>query len=134
MTTRREVGNKILVFAICISIVITGCSEPSGIYIDIKKEAIVSCDGIGLKEVRIEDDSSRVVLEGTQPIIYFHRINPVAKTSIYGDAVYNFELKLKPHCSYKVIKPMGFDRGTITITFRTDSSGKIITASNTNCN
>lgn len=131
---KRQNHKIILALVIWISIVTSGCSEPGGIYIDIKKEAIVSCDGTGLKEIRIENDSSEVTLQGTQSIVYFNKRNPVLRTTIYGEDVKDFELKLKPRCSYKVIERIGFDRGNFTITFRTDSLGKIITASDTNCN
>jgi hypothetical protein len=131
---KRQNHKIILALVIWISIVISGCSEPGGIYIDIKKEAIVSCDGTGLKEISIENDSTEVTLHGTKSIVYFNKRNSVSRTSIYGEDVKDFELKLKPHCSYKVIEHVGFDRGNVTITFRTDSLGKIITASYTDCN
>jgi len=135
MTAIKRQNHKIiLVFAMWTSIVINGCSEPSGIYIDIKKQAIISCNGTGLKEIRIENDSSEITLQSTKSIVYFNKINLVSRTSIYGDDVKDFELKLKPHCSYKVMERMGFDRGNFTITFRTDSLGKIVIASDTSWN
>ena len=131
---KRKNHKIFLALIIWISIVTSGCSKPGGIYIDIKKEAIISCDGTGLKELRIENESNEVTLQGTQSIVYFNKRNSVSRATIYGEDIKNFELKLKPRCSYKVIEHMGFDRGNFTITFRTDSFGKIIAASDTNCN
>jgi hypothetical protein len=107
---KRKPDKKImLTFALITSVIMSSCSGSSGFYIDIKKEATVTCDGMGLKEIRIENDSSEVTLEGTESIIYFNKKNAVARTSIYGDVINNFELKLKPNCTYKVSKRIGFD-------------------------
>jgi hypothetical protein len=116
-----------------ISLTSVSCSEPSGIYIDIKKGAIVSCDGIGLNRITVENDSSEVTLEGTQSIIYFNKKNSVSRTTVYGDIVDNFVLKLKPNCIYHVTKYNGFDRGNLHLTFKTDSSGMIAKASDVDC-
>lgn len=119
-----------------LQIVLVACSTSNGIYIDIKKGAIVSCDGKGLNEISIEDDSSDMTLQSPQSIIYFNKKNTglVAKTIFNRDLVNDFDLKLKQKCTYKLRKRMGYDRGNFTVTFKTDSTGSVITASNTSCN
>lgn len=92
----------IIVTIICASF--CSCSGPSGIYIDITNQAIYTCDGQGLKEIRIENNSTEVKLEGTGSIMYFNKMNSVSRTTIYGDVVYNYVLKLKPNSSYVVEK------------------------------
>jgi hypothetical protein len=131
---RRKYQRTIIYFIILICVMLYSCSEPLGIYIDIKKQAIVSCDGEGLKEIGIESDFSGVKLEGRGSIIYFNEKNDVFRTSLYGDVVYDYVLKLRPNCSYVVTKYNGYDRGPFKITFKTDAAGKVIKASDENCN
>ena len=110
------------------------CSNPDHIYIDIKKQAIVSCNGVGLDHIEIKSDSSNITLEGTQPIVYFNKENDVSRTSLYNEVIYNYVLKLKPNCNYQLVKYNGSDRGSFIITFKTNDSAKVTTASVLNCN
>jgi outer membrane protein assembly factor BamE (lipoprotein component of BamABCDE complex) len=130
----RRTIKSFIILVIILSTALCSCSGPSGIYIDLKNQAICTCDGKGLKEIRIENDSSKVKLEGTRSIIYFNKVNSVSRTTIYGDVVYDYVLKLKPNSNYRVKKINGYDQGPFTITFKTDGTGKVITASNINCN
>jgi hypothetical protein len=109
------------------------CSEPSMIYIDIKDQAIHTCDGEGLKRITIENDSTEVTLEATESIIYFNKRNDAIIT-IHDHNVFDYVLKLKPNSNYTVTKDNGYDRGPIHITFKTNNAGKVITASDVNCN
>jgi hypothetical protein len=51
-----------IIIVIFIYALLCSCSGPSGIYIDIKNQAIYACDGKGLKEIRIENDFATVTL------------------------------------------------------------------------
>ena len=116
-----------------ISISLCACSQPGGIYIDIKENAIISCDGIGFKEIRIENESETIMLEGTQSTIYFNKKNNVFRTSLYGDILNDYVLKLKPNSRYVVTKYNGYDRGPINVTIQTDMIGRVIKASVEKC-
>jgi hypothetical protein len=110
------------------------CSEVNKIYIDIQKQAIVSCSIVGLKRITITNDSSNIILEGTGSIVYFNQVNAASETSVNGKRVNDYKLRLMGNCSYTVTKDNGYDRGPIKIKFRTDSSGIVIMASKTTCN
>jgi hypothetical protein len=112
---------------------LTSCFKSNSIYVDIKKNAIVSCDGQGLKEIKIENESESINLEGTEPVIYFNKKNHVAKTSVYGEVVYDYVLKLKPNSNYTITKYNGYDRGPIEVTFRTDGIGRVTETSDEKC-
>ncbi len=119
---RREIAFAVA-FIMCSAIF--GCSTPSLIHIDIKKGAIVSCDGMPVKEMRIESDSDEVTLEGASSITYFNQKNNVSKTTIRGKVVYDYVLKLRRNCVYRITKPGEMDRGSIHVDFKTDSVGNI---------
>ncbi len=87
-----------------------------------------------MKEIEIESDSVDITLKGTESIIYFNKKNTALKTSLYNRVVFDYLLKLKPNRIYRVTKYMGSDRGNLRITFKTDDSRKIISASDINCN
>jgi hypothetical protein len=130
-----KIINRLMFFAVLLLCsFIYSCDSPTHIYIDIKKQAIVTCDGAGLKEIEIESDFDEVTLEGTDPIIYLNKKNEVSRTSIYDKTVDNFILKLRPNCTYTVTKHNGSDRGNTKLEFETDASGKIVKASDVNCN
>jgi hypothetical protein len=120
-------------FTLLVSFTISSCSSPPGMYIDLSKQAIVSCDGEGINEIKIESDSGEVTLEGTPSVIYLNKKNEVARTSIYGETVGDIVLNLKPNCNYMVSKHMGADRGDFRVSFKTDASGNITTTTGKYC-
>ncbi|HEX8021164.1 MAG TPA: hypothetical protein VF500_14550 [Mucilaginibacter sp.] len=136
MIIKRKRYRITLSIILYLQIVLVACSTSNGIYIDIKKGAIVSRVGKGLNEISIEDDSSDVTLRSSQSIIYFNKKNTglAAQTIFNRDLVIDFDLTLKPKCTYKLRQRMGYDRGNFAVTFKTDSTGNVIMASNTNRN
>ncbi|SCW77782.1 hypothetical protein SAMN03159284_04095 [Mucilaginibacter sp. NFR10] len=114
---------------------LASCAKSSGFYIDVKKDAIVSCNGESLNEMSLEDDSSSVTLRSSESVIYFNKKNLglAAQMDFNGEVINDFDLKLKPKCAYKLRKHMGYDRGAFSATFKTDSLGNIIMTSNANC-
>jgi hypothetical protein len=121
-----------------ITMLLSACSGPAGVYIDIKQGAILSCDRKGLGEIIIDNDSSNLTLRTYMPVIYFNKKNVglVAQTDPYNyaNAVTDFDFKLKPNCKYTMEKRMGSDRGNFRILFKTDSVGRVKEASDTACN
>jgi PBP1b-binding outer membrane lipoprotein LpoB len=67
-------GIYILSFiAILLSLVlINSCSTPTPFYIDKKKQAIIACNGTGLKRIDIESNFEKITLEGTPDTILFN--------------------------------------------------------------
>ena len=104
---------------------INGCSDVNHIFVDIEQQAIISCDGTGLKRLTIENESENIILEGTESVIHFDQVNNVARTTVNGNVVHDFKLTLKKNCNYTIRKDNGYDRGPITVTFETDNLGKM---------
>lgn len=97
------------------------------VYIDIKKQAIVSCTSHGFKNLEIKNDSSSIILEGTPFIIYFNKKNLIACTTIsYDSVVYDYVLKLKPNITYTVTSRIGGDQGPNRISFKQMKQGKLL--------
>ena len=132
---KYKIINRFIFFAVLlICSLIYSCSSPTNIYIDIKKQAIVTCDGTGLKEVEIESEFDDVTLEGTDAVIYLNKKSEASRTSVYNITVYDYIFKLRPNCTYTVTKRNGSDRGPTKLEFETDASGKIVKASSVDCN
>jgi len=113
--------------------ILYSCGEPNGFYIDIKKQAIVSCTGHGFKHLEIESDSSAITLQGTSSIVYLNTINKDACTKMNDSIVCNYLLKLQPSKSYRIISRIDGDQGAMIQTFTTNKIGRIILASDSIC-
>jgi hypothetical protein len=103
-------------------------------YIDIKKNAIVSCTGHGFKHLEIESDSTSISLISAASIVYFNQKNTYACIRLNDSVVCNYLLKLKPNKEYIITSRVCGDQGPKKISFKTDQSGNIISASDSSCN
>lgn len=125
---------NILFIVALVCILLNGCSEVNSVYIDVNKQALVSCNKTGLKRLTIENDSTTITLEGTESIIYFNQENNIAKITLNNKTVDDYKLQLQGNSNYKVIVENGYDRGPFVVTFKTNKVGKIIETSNPDCN
>ena len=130
MTSNRSRG---YIELILVCLFVSSCSKPNRIYINLKQNAIISCDGTGFKRLTIETKYENIILEGTDQIIYFNKYNRFTNVSVNGTDTSDFVLKLKPCTNYILSKDNGYDRGPMTITFLTDNSGKVTKASQSQC-
>jgi hypothetical protein len=131
---RLKIRKDIFILFSIMFIISYGCSSPNTFYIDVKKQAIISCKGAGFKKISISNETKEINLEGTEPIIYFNEINNASQTSIYDSIVYDYKLVLQPKSTYEIKAHIGYDRALFTVTFKTDSLGKISSSSKLSCN
>jgi hypothetical protein len=102
-------------------------------YVDLEKGALTSCDGIGFKKLTVKSNTGKITFEGTDPDILFNEKNTAIRTQVNGKTVYNYEFNLTPRCVYVATKEMGYNRGSYTVTFETDSIGNVVKASDVSC-
>ncbi len=125
---------NILFVVAFVCVLLNVCSEVNSIYIDINRQALVSCNKTGLKRLTIENDSTTITLEGTESIIYFNQENNIAKVTFNDKTLDDYKLTLQENSNYRVTVENGYDRGPFIATFKTNKVGKIIETSNPNCN
>lgn len=122
-----------IIIVLSASLAFLSCGHDSFLYVDIQKQAIISCDGNWSHYVSIESEYDEVILEGAPPVILFNKTGDAVKMFYNGAGVDNHVLTLRPNCDYTVSKSNGFDRGPLRISFKTDSLCRIVTASDTIC-
>jgi hypothetical protein len=125
--------NAFLFLGLVFCFFLNSCSTHIPFYVDINKQAIVSCDGNGMKYISIEGDSMEIIVEGTPSILYFGKEIDASKVSIFDSVVYNYKIMLRPNSKYKASTRTGYDRGPFAISFSTDRSGFICQATITAC-
>ena len=135
----KKIKNRTLVILLLTAMFLYSCgASPGVVFLDMKKQAIVSCSGGPINNIRIETPNNYITFEANKKdisVIYLNRINLDFKITMDNNEKIssNYEFKLTPNFPYTAISYNGYDRGPFKLTFTTDSLGRVISASNTEC-
>lgn len=115
-------------------ILFSSCSDdPALIYVDLQKQAIVSCSNNFHSHLEINGGDENITLQGAWPTVYFNQPVKAMTILVNGEKTDSLFLQLKPSSAYEIWKENAADRGPLRITMETDSTGRVVAASVTDC-
>jgi hypothetical protein len=137
----RLQNSIIYFFLVFILTLLISCTDRSvEIYIDVSKEAIISCNGNAIREVDINSPDSTITYTSfgdnkEADTIHFNKKNSAFRITVSWNSINNnYILNLKPNSSYEIkSRSSNGDQGPFRLVFKTNSKGYILDEQANHC-